>query len=208
MKIAIFGASGLAREVADICFAIGYNEIAFIDYKPEKNEYFGFPVYDEDKVYILQKNNYDFIIGIGDNKIRKKIYTKFSNLNYVNIIHPSATFGYRQLEELMQKKGNVITTGVHFANNIKLGNFGYFNFHSTIGHDCFIEDFVTVSPGANISGNVYICEGAYIGTNASTIQGKSIEQKLIIGKYSTVGAGSVVTKNVPENAIVKGVPAS
>lgn len=208
MRIAIFGASGHAMDVADVCLELGYRDIIFIDYKPEQKKYFGFPLISESEVYEIVSEHYEFIIGIGDSKIRKNVYTKFKNLNYVNIVHPSATFGYKQLDEFNTKQGNFVAAGVRFTNNIRIGNFGLFNLNCTIEHDCIIEDFVTVSPGANISGNVYICEGAYIGTNASTIQGKSIKQKLIIGKYSTVGAGSVVTKNVPENAIVKGVPAS
>jgi acetyltransferase-like isoleucine patch superfamily enzyme len=88
-----------------------------------------------------------------------------------------------------------------------MGNFGIFYLNSTIAHDCIIEDFVTVLPGANISGNVKLSMGAYIGANTCVLQGKSVTEKLIIGKYSIVGAGAVVTKNVPDNTIVKGIPA-
>jgi len=47
----------------------------------------------------------------------------------------------------------------------------------------------------------YVCEGASIGSN-STILGN-----VAIGAYALVGAGSVVTKDVPERAIVAGNPA-
>ena len=46
-----------------------------------------------------------------------------------------------------------------------------------------------------------IKEGATIGANATIVCGN------MIGKYSFVGAGAVVTKNVPDYAIVVGVPA-
>lgn len=91
------------------------------------------------------------------------------------------------------------------TNKIQMGNFGVYNLNCTIGHDCVIEDFVTISPGANISGNVILSECSYIGTNTSILQGKSRAEKLVIGKNSIVGAGSVVTKNVPNNTIVKGI---
>ena len=44
-------------------------------------------------------------------------------------------------------------------------------------------------------------DGASIGTSATILSG------LTIGKNSIIGAGSVVTKNVPDNAIVAGNPA-
>lgn len=208
MKIGIFGASGFAREVGDICLDIGYEKVVYIDHKEnEEKSYFGFPLVNEDHLADLIDEGYTFTLGIGDNKVRKKVYEKFNRLQYVNIIHPSATVGHKMLEEMNKKIGLIITSGVRFTNNIKFGNFGVYNLNCTVGHDCIIEDFVTIAPGANISGNVKVAEGAYIGTNATIIQGKSIENKLVIGKYSTVGAGSVVTKNVPEHTVVKGVPA-
>ena len=46
-----------------------------------------------------------------------------------------------------------------------------------------------------------IKKGASIGSSATILCG------VIIGKNSIVGAGSVVTKDVPDNAIIAGVPA-
>lgn len=207
MKIGIFGASGFSREVADICLEIGYEQITYLDYQPTENTYFGFPLVDEKEAERLAAEGYHFAIGVGDNALRKKIYSKFSGLNFVNLIHPSASFGYKQQAALAEQKGNIVTAGVRMTNNIKCGDFGIYNLNCTIGHDCVIEDYVNIAPGATVSGNVHLSEGVYIGTGASIIQGKSIEEKLVIGSNSTVGAGSVVTKNVPENVIVKGVPA-
>lgn len=47
-----------------------------------------------------------------------------------------------------------------------------------------------------------IKRGASIGANSTILPG------LIIGKYSLIGAGSVVTKDVPDHALVYGNPAS
>ncbi len=207
MKLGIFGASGFSREVLDI--AIDTNdqtEIVFIDHEPVAQELFGFSVLDESQIENLVKDEYVFIIGVGDNKVRKTIYNKFQKLNYCNLIHSTATFGYKQKENLKTGIGIVVVAGVRMTNNILIGNFCVFNLNSTIGHDCIIEDFVNLAPGANISGNVHICEGAYIGTNASIIQGTD-SKKIRIGCYSVVGANAVVTNDVPDFTVVKGVPA-
>ena len=47
----------------------------------------------------------------------------------------------------------------------------------------------------------YVKEGASIGANATIICG------VTIGKWAMIGAGSVVTKDVPDYALVYGVPA-
>ena len=46
-----------------------------------------------------------------------------------------------------------------------------------------------------------VCEGASIGANATVVCG------VTIGRFAMVGAGSVVTHDVPDCALVTGVPA-
>lgn len=77
-----------------------------------------------------------------------------------------------------------------------------------------IEDNVFVAPGViftndkhpRVSGKwkllpIKVKEGASIGAGAVILPG------ITIGKKAIIGAGSVVTKDVPDNAIVAGNPA-
>jgi acetyltransferase-like isoleucine patch superfamily enzyme len=48
---------------------------------------------------------------------------------------------------------------------------------------------------------IHICEGAWVGAGATVLPG------VTIGKYAIVGAASVVTKDVPDYAVVAGNPA-
>ncbi|WP_171998135.1 acyltransferase [Cronobacter sp. JZ38] len=84
-----------------------------------------------------------------------------------------------------------------------------------IWDNIFIENDVFIGPNVTFTNDkhprskvhdkeflsTYIKEGASIGANATILPG------LIIGKKSMVGAGAVVTKNVPDYAIVYGNPA-
>ena len=70
MKIAVFGAGGLAKEVLDIVMNFKFENIVFID-----NKFYGFiwdyPIVNEKETYFLAKENYKFVIGIGDTKYEK-----------------------------------------------------------------------------------------------------------------------------------------
>jgi acetyltransferase-like isoleucine patch superfamily enzyme len=97
-----------------------------------------------------------------------------------------------------------------------------------IGNNCKVEAFAFIPPGIVIEDNVFIgphacftndmypraqpsggwklvetrvCKGASIGANAT------IRCGVTIGEYAMVGAGSVVTKDVPPYALVVGNPA-
>lgn len=77
-----------------------------------------------------------------------------------------------------------------------------------------LEDYVTVGANAIIGDRddhseiydsdpcpVHICKHAWIGMNATIMKG------VTIGEYAIVGAGAIVTKDVPPYAVVAGVPA-
>lgn len=204
-NLGIFGSSGLAREIFDIAEEVGYDNIVFIDLEEGIEQFTKLKIVPES--HINKLHDFEFVIALGEGKFRRKIYDKFPNLQYVNLIHPSVTFGKRQLKYINVTKGNIFGAGTRLTNNINIGNFNLFNLNTTVGHDCIIDNFVTISPGANISGNVYLKDCCYVGTGATILQGKSLENKLVLGEGSTVGAGAVVVKDVEANTIVKGIPA-
>ena len=60
---------------------------------------------------------------------------------------------------------------------------------------------VRVSPGAHLAGKVHVGELTHIGIGASVVQGVEIGRNVI------VGAGGVVTRDLPDNVTAVGVPA-
>ncbi len=61
-------------------------------------------------------------------------------------------------------------------------------------------DFVNVSPNASIARNVKVGEGSHIGMGSTIVQGVSV------GKWAVIGAGTVILEDVPDYAVVVGVP--
>jgi sugar O-acyltransferase (sialic acid O-acetyltransferase NeuD family) len=204
-KLGIFGTSGFARETADVAVELGYDPVLIArDHSEAEGWIHPYDVIIEND--IVEGSGMVYSIGIGDNSVRAKIAGQFDGiLEFVNLIHPSATFGYMQREKLESQRGNIICAGVRFTNNISIGDFNIINLNSTLGHDIIIENYVNIAPGANVSGNVHLGLGCMLGTGASIIQGTS-EEKLQVGPNTTIGAGSLVVKACLANSVYVGVP--
>ena len=205
IELGIFGTSGFARDVGDIARELGYVPF-YIARSPEDAD---MPPGSGDVV--LERDFPDrpaagYAIGIGDSTVRRSVAERHADLQFPTLIHPSATFGFRQQAIVEACRGVIVTAGVRFSNTIAVGDFCVFNPNVTVGHDCLIESYVTVSPGATISGNVHLRACSYIGTGAAINQGQP-DVKLVIGSGTVVGSGAVVTKSCDDDAVYAGVPA-
>jgi sugar O-acyltransferase (sialic acid O-acetyltransferase NeuD family) len=206
-KVVIIGAGGFGREVLDIFEADNeannkWEVRGFIDDNPQLLGQMirGYKVLGGLAFLSKLKNKQTrAIIAVGDTLARKKIAEKVKALGakFCNIIHPSVI----KTPHVEFGEGVIVTAGCIFTNNIKIGNHVIINLNATIGHDTIIEDFVTLSPGVHINGRNRISEGVYVGSGAVTIQDVSL------GKWSTIGAGAVVVKDIPERVVAVGIPA-
>jgi UDP-2-acetamido-3-amino-2,3-dideoxy-glucuronate N-acetyltransferase len=125
--------------------------------------------------------------------------------------------------------------GCSIGTNSKVGTFVEIQKGSTIGQNCKISSHSFICEGVHINDNCFIGHGVMFtndlfprATNADGSQQTDSDWKLIetfvkkgasigsnatilcgitIGENALIGAGSVVTKDVPDNAIVAGNPA-
>lgn len=187
----LYGASGHAKVVLDILKANNVEVTALIDDNKEISSLSGVPVLHE-----MVLNSSPLIISIGSNEIRKKIANSLS-VEYVSAIHPQAIIS----DSASVGCGTVVMPGVIIQADSKIGMHGIINTGASIDHDCEIGDFAHIAPRSTLCGNVRVDQGAWVGAGATVIQG------IKIGKWATIGAGTVVTKDVPDYAVVAGVPA-
>ncbi len=74
------------------------------------------------------------------------------------------------------------------------------NTGSIVEHDCFLEEGVHIAPGVTLCGCVHIKRHTFIGA------GSTILPRVTIGENSVIGAGAIVTKDVPDNVVAMGAP--
>jgi sugar O-acyltransferase (sialic acid O-acetyltransferase NeuD family) len=139
-------------------------------------------------------------VPIGNNPIRVKLLKKFekdgfsipSFIHPQTIIHPSVKIG----------KAVYILPGTNIMPLTNIGNFTMISMGVNIAHHNKIDEGCFFSQGSNIGASIHIGHFAYIGISAILMTG--IQE---IGKNALIGAGAVVIKDVPENAVMAGVPA-
>jgi len=205
-RLGIFGTSGMAREAGDIACELGFAPV-YIARDQAELEAWSFPGEVILESEIDRYPDLGYTIGIGDGDIRQRIAQRFTGrLRFVNLIHPSATFGHGQRQIIEARQGVIVCAGVRFTNNIQIGDFTIFNLNATISHDVVIDDFVYVAPGAHIAGNVHVGTRCWIGTGVAINQGSG-EARLLIGTDTVIGSGAVVVKPCEPSAVYVGIPA-
>lgn len=183
------GAGGHAKVIIDILEANDIKIEGLFDDDTSIKTLMNYPVFHTEKL------KGPLVISVGNNKIRKKIAST-AGIEFRTAIHPSAIISkYVHIDA-----GTVVMQGAIIQSCTNIGKHCIVNTSVSIDHECMIEDFVHISPHATLCGNVCVGEGTWIGAGVTVIQG------IKIGKWSVIGAGSVVTKDVPDNVIAYGSP--
>lgn len=201
----IIGAGGFGREVAWLVERINekgptWNIKGFID----DNELLWGTMEDDYKVvggceYLKTLGDVYAVCAVGSARIRKIIIEEFkeTEVKFATVIDPSVITSKR----VEIGEGTIICAGTILTVDIKIGNHVIINLDCTFGHDDIIEDFVTVYPSVNVSGNVVVGQCSELGTGMQIIQGKKVTANTIIG------AGAVVVRDCLESGTYVGAPA-
>jgi sugar O-acyltransferase (sialic acid O-acetyltransferase NeuD family) len=208
-KVAIFGASGLGREVMPIaksgCAAeVVPHEIVFVDDNPTAGTMNGYVVVTYEHWLAQPASSRHINIAIANSAVREKLVKRCvaDGVHFFEVRAPNVV----QMDEVILGEGAILSPFVTLTSNIRIGRHFHANLYSYVAHDCIIGDFVTFAPGVKCNGNVVIEDHAYIGAGAVIKQGQP-DRPLVIGRGATVGMGAVVTQSVPAGTTVVGSPA-
>jgi len=202
MEIFIVGAGANGRVVLDILRDAGqYESIQFADDNPQLlgQSINGAPVVSLEKTLEREPGSIGFVVSLGRPSLRLALCDRIRGRQHVlfNAIHPravverSATMG----------TGNMIGASAVINSNARLGDSVLVNLMAIVEHDCVVEDGVSLAPRTCLGGRVSVGRGAFLCLGALVLP------RIHIGAEAVIGAGSVVTADVPEKTLALGYPA-
>lgn len=203
-KIAIWGAGGQARVIADILDLLKYSIVGYVDdLNPERKG----EIFDRAEILggrealdaLLAQGITKLMVAFGNNAKRLEVadFARAKGFQFPSIIHPSAVVA----RTAKLGEGVVVFPGAVIGANASVGDFAVVTTLASIDHDSTIERGVLLAPG------VHLCGGVQVGARSQMGAGSVAKEKVQIGSDCTIGAGSVVLKNIPAGVTAFGSPA-
>lgn len=138
-------------------------------------------------------------IAIANPIVKKRLVAKLkqnSLIRFPSFIHPESWLG----KKVAIEEGCIIYPGVSINYETQVKAFSTINMNATVGHNCVIGRYGTLSPGVNLGGLTLIGDCSFIGIGASTLQSTKI------GNEATIGGMTMVIREIPNGATVVGNP--
>ena len=205
-KIAIIGAGGFACQLLDFVDACNrleprYEILGYI-VEPAYGEpglaANGFTILGDFDWFERYQGEVLAISAVAAPEVRIRLVERAKELGvrFCNVVDPTAIL----TRHMFIGEDVVLGTGCIVNFQSRIGSHVHVNLQCTIGERVVLEDFVTLAPAVHLSGDVTVGMGANIGTGANIIE------KVRIGEWSVIGAGSTIIRDVPPNTTVVGVP--
>ena len=201
-KIVLLGIGGHAHSVVD-SIEVGkkYSICGFLDIEERiDEEYRNYKVLGTDSLLESYyesgiKNAFVSVGYLGAGDVRNRLYRQLKEIGFMlpNIIDRTAIIA----EDVELGEGIFVGKGVVVNSAAQIGNMCIINTRAIIEHDCVVEDFSHIAVGGILCGNVHVGKSAFVGANATVIQGRKI------GNNCIIGAGITIRENVTDNIMVR-----
>ena len=206
-KLVIVGAGDFGREVSWVAERINaqtpvWELLGFVDdgAAVQGRTVDGYPVLGPVSWLEAVTDELYVVCSIGTGRVRKQVMERVlanPHLRPAVLIDPAAIVG----RNAQVGPGCVVCAGTVLAISSRLEAHTIVNLNCTVGHDTVLEPYCIVHPGSNLSGRVHVGACTDIGTGTKIIQG------LAVCPGCTLGAGTVVVRDITEPGTYAGVPA-
>lgn len=203
MKSVIIGAGTYGEVYLAYLQEAGVDVIGFLDDAPKSNLVKNIPVLGGIDSLPLLKDKYGIeavYCPLGNNKLRVKFLSLAKELGYKipNYIHPSVIIS----PNVTIGEGVYILLGTTIMPYTIIKDYTMISMGVHLAHHSVLEEGVFLSTGCNFGASIIAHKYAYCGISSTIMTG--IQE---LGENCLIGAGAVVIKNVPNNAVMAGVPA-
>jgi sugar O-acyltransferase (sialic acid O-acetyltransferase NeuD family) len=201
-KVVLLGAGGFAAEVLEIILDEGrYIPLGFIvdpEFTPKERSIHGYPILGGFDWLEREGGEVGAVIAVSAPELKREFSVRCAGwgIELCSAIHPSVWVS-RWAEV---GRGVVICHDSILRNDSKVGNACTLNMVSIFGHGASLGDYSTLAIAVSITGECHIGEGVFLGS------GVTFAKALKVGRWSRVGAGSVLIEDVPPNTTVVGNP--
>lgn len=196
-NVIILGASGFGKLVSDVILNNGDNIIGYLDDAPKGTEFFRRPILGACADFVKYPD-VEFIVSIGNAKIRERLVNSMQSVKWYTAIHPKAIISPY---DTSIGEGSVVLPGAVIDPGATIGKHSLINCNAVVAHDCIIGDFCHISVGTNLAGFVNVGNRSWVGIGAS------VSNNLSICEDCMIGAGAVVVKDLTEPGTYVGIPA-
>jgi acetyltransferase EpsM len=156
----------------------------------------------DDQALATMSDDYVYVLGVGAvgiSDVRQRIVERYAKAGarFARVVHQAVIMSLSATVEA----GSVVFAGAVVQSGAKIGAHVIVGTSSVIEHDVELGAFTQSGPGVVIGGGARIGAGCYLGL------GCRIRDHITIGDRAMIGMGAVVTRDVPDGAVVVGVPA-
>lgn len=185
--IVLVGYGGHAKSIADCIERQGkYRIVGYTDTEQNLSKYTYLGT-DSELQHLYEKGIKNAVIAVGylgKGNLRERLYEKVKAIGYCLpvIKDPSSIVS----ESALLGEGTFIGKGAIVNSETEIGKMVIINTMALVEHECRVADFAHIAVAAVLCGNVTVGRAAFVGANATVIQGRTIKEGHVVPAGETV----------------------
>lgn len=205
-KIALVGSTQLSARLIYYFSSTGFGETVgmFDDFEPAGKVKHDRPVLGAISTLprLFKKDAFDAVsiaVGYRHRQFRQQVYDfiKSHGVPLATFVHPSS---YLEKSATVGE-GSTILIKCVLDMNVRLKENVFISSHGFLSHDVQVGAHSYLGPSVNLAGGSQVGQCCFVGVSTTTIDG------VRLGNNVQTAAGAVITRDVPSDCLVAGVPA-